>query len=137
MYLEYSFELRSSDRDLEPWPFQLLVQVAGQYHTYNSESDFLVLRSNIPRLAVEVESHPQTGPLVRFFRLVLQGASIVRFANAKLDAYKKEKNFVFVAIIISATGLVERYLLYQDYKRNPHNVRTYVLYMLKCYAESP
>jgi hypothetical protein len=87
---------------------------------------------------VEAEPHPQTGFRVRFFRLILQGASIVRFANATLDAYKKEKNFVFVAIIISATGLVERYLLYQDYRRDPHKVRTgtHVLYMLRCCAES-
>jgi hypothetical protein len=125
----YSFGLTSSDRDLESWPFQLLVQVAGQYYTYTPESDLLVLKSSLPRLAVEVESHPQTGPRVQFFRLILQGASIVRSANTTLDADKKEKNFVFVAIIISTTGMVERYLLYQDYQCNPHKVRMYALYI--------
>ena len=57
---------------------------------------------------------------------MLQGASVVRFANTKLDAYKKEKSFVFVAIFISATGLVERYFLYQNEKKDPYEVRTYV-----------
>ena len=68
---------------------------------------------------------------------MLQGASIVRFANTKLDAYKKEKNFVFVAIFIHSNGQVDRYLLYQDEKKDLHNVRTHVRYILKSYAESP
>jgi hypothetical protein len=67
---------------------------------------------------------------------MLQGASVVRFANTKLDAYKKDKNFVFVAIFISATGLVERYLLFQNGKKDPHKVRTHVQCILKSYAES-
>ena len=44
---------------------------------------------------------------------MLQGACIVRFANTFLDVYKEEKNFVFVAIFISDTGLTDRYFLYQ------------------------
>jgi len=47
-------------------------------------------------------------------RLMLQGASIVRFANTFLDAYKKEKDFIFVAIYISNTGMMDRYVLYQN-----------------------
>ena len=70
------------------------------------------------------------------FRLMLQGASIVRFANTKLDAYKEQKNFVFVAIYIDFNGDVQRYLLYQNEKKDPHKVRTHVLYILKSYAES-
>ena len=46
--------------------------------------------------------------------LMLQGASIVRFANAHLDAYKKEKTFVFMAIFITSYGAAKRYLLYQE-----------------------
>jgi hypothetical protein len=43
--------------------------------------------------------------LVDLIRMMLQGASVVRFANTKLDAYKKKKNFVFVAIYIDSSGL--------------------------------
>jgi hypothetical protein len=67
---------------------------------------------------------------------MLQGTSIFRFANTKLDAHK-EKNFVFVTIYIDSNELVERYLLYQDEKKDLHNVRTHVPYNLKSYAESP
>jgi hypothetical protein len=73
---------------------------------------------------VEVNSLQRTKPPVDFFRLMLQGASVVRFANTKLDAFKKEKNFVFVAIYIGYNGQVERYLLYQNVKKDPHQVRT-------------
>ncbi|KAF8480135.1 hypothetical protein DFH94DRAFT_692479 [Russula ochroleuca] len=40
--------------------------------------------------------------------------SIVRFANTFLDTYKKERNFVFVAIFIGDIGLADRYVLYQN-----------------------
>jgi hypothetical protein len=76
-------------------------------------------------------------PRIDFSRLMLQGASVVRFANTKLDAYKKEKNFVFMAIFINNKGLVERYLLYQDGGKDPHHVRTHVLCTLRSYAEPP
>ena len=70
---------------------------------------------------------------------MLQGASIVRFANTMLDAYKQEKDFVFVAIYIESNGQANRYVLYQDERidpRNPHNVRMHVRCPLKSYAES-
>jgi hypothetical protein len=73
---------------------------------------------------VEVNSI-QEEPRIDLIRLMLQGASIVRFANTMLDAYKKEKNFVFVAIYIDNNGLVERYLLYQDKKKGLHDVRMF------------
>ena len=63
---------------------------------------------------------------------MLQGASIVRFANTKLDAYKEQKNFVFVAIYIDNSGKVDRYLFYQDEKIDPDNpeyVRIHVRYL--------
>jgi hypothetical protein len=73
---------------------------------------------------VEVNS-TQEEPRIDLIRLMLQGASIVRFANTMLDAYKKEKNFVFVAIYIDNNGLVEHYLLYQDKKKGLHDVRMF------------
>lgn len=71
---------------------------------------------------------------------MLQGASVVRFANSKVPAYMEEKKFVFVAIYIDHKGQVERYLLYQDEKIDPHDpqrVRSHVRYLLKHDAESP
>ena len=47
-----------------------------------------------------------------------------------LDAFKQEKTFVFVAIYISSRGLVERYLLYQNKKVDPHKVRTYIMFYI-------
>ena len=85
---------------------------------------------------MEVNSQQRSKPPVDFFRSMLQGASIVRFANTKLDPYNEQKNFVFVAIYIGFTGEVERYLLYQDVKKDPHKVRTHVRYIVKSYAES-
>jgi hypothetical protein len=91
----------------------------------------------LPRLAVEVNSQPQNRPAVDLYRMMLQAASVIRFANTKQEAYKKEKNFVFVAIYIKSNGSAERYLIYQDEKKDPHKVRTYVRYILRPNAEPP
>ncbi|KAH9176203.1 hypothetical protein EDB89DRAFT_2066023 [Lactarius sanguifluus] len=97
----------------DPWPLQLIVQVGEEKenHIYTPRSDFLILKFGLPRLAVEVNSH--TSHKTDFFRLMLQGTIITRFANT-LDMFKNEKNFIFVAIYISATGDADRYLLYQE-----------------------
>ncbi|KAH9052905.1 kinase-like domain-containing protein [Lactarius deliciosus] len=60
--------------------------------------------------------------------MMIQGASVVRFANTTLDTYKNEKNFVFVAIYISGNGQADRYLLYQKKGSNKvfRNLRTFV-----------
>lgn len=47
-----------------------------------------------------------------------------------LDAFKQEKTFVFVAIYINSRGLVERYLLYQNKKVDPHKVRTHIMFYI-------
>ncbi|KAH9995504.1 kinase-like domain-containing protein [Russula vinacea] len=91
----------------------LIVEVDGKSHTYTPRSDFLVLTVDLPRIAVEVNSHSPDRPPVDHHRVILQGASVVRFANTFLDAYKKERNFIYVAIFISDIGQVDRYLLYQ------------------------
>ncbi|KAH9047382.1 kinase-like domain-containing protein [Lactarius hengduanensis] len=64
-------------------------------------------------MAVEVDSNLPDRPGVDHHRPMLQGASVVRFANTTLDTYKIEKNFVFVAIYISGDGHADRYVLYQ------------------------
>ncbi|KAH9168843.1 kinase-like domain-containing protein [Lactarius sanguifluus] len=58
--------------------------------------------------------------------MMIQGASVVRFANTTLDTYKNEKNFVFVAIYISGSGQADRYLLYQRKDSVFRNLRTFV-----------
>ncbi|KAI9443372.1 hypothetical protein H4582DRAFT_1924231 [Lactarius indigo] len=98
----------------DPWPFQLIVQVGRkkENHTYRPRSDFLISKFGLPRVAVEVDSNRLDRPAIDFYRLLLQGASIVRLANT-LDTYK-DKSFVFVAVYISSTGVAYRYILYQE-----------------------
>ncbi|KAH9041678.1 kinase-like domain-containing protein [Lactarius pseudohatsudake] len=97
----------------ESWPFSLVIKVEGRYHTYRPRSDFLVLKFDLPRMAVEVNSTPRDESAVDLYRMIIQGASVVRFANTTLDMYNTEKNFVFVAIYISGDGQAHRYVLYQ------------------------
>ncbi|KAH9047384.1 hypothetical protein EDB84DRAFT_483455 [Lactarius hengduanensis] len=106
--LELSAELHQ-----ESWPFSLVIEVGQVYHTYKPKSDFLVLKSGLPRMAVEVDSNLPDRPGVDHHRPMLQGASVVRFANTTLDTYKIAKNFVFVAIYINGDGHADRYVLYQ------------------------
>ena len=122
---------------MSTWPFNLLVKVNKELYTYSPKSDFVVLKFQVPRLAVQVNSHIRNKDPVESYRLMLQGASIVRFANMMLDAFKHEKNFVFMAAYISSTGQVQRYLLYQNKKADPHKVRMRVLYIFISYLESP
>lgn len=61
--------------------------------TYRLRSDFLFLKCDLPRLAVEVNSYPPGSDPLYHHRLMLRGACIVRFANKFLDAYKGKKNF--------------------------------------------
>ncbi|KAH8979252.1 hypothetical protein EDB92DRAFT_2118863 [Lactarius akahatsu] len=103
----------------ESWPFTLVIKVDGVYHKYRPKSDFLILKFDLPRMAVEANASSSERPAVDHHRLMLQGASVVRFANT-LDTYKNEKNFVFVAIFISGAGQADRYVLYQ--KKDSDNV---------------
>ncbi|KAH8998393.1 hypothetical protein EDB92DRAFT_1941237 [Lactarius akahatsu] len=112
----------------ESWPFSLIIKVDELYHVYKPESDFLVLKFDLPRMAVEVNSTLLGQSAVDHHRMMIQGASVVRFANTTLDTYKNEKNFVFVAIYISGNGQADRYLLYQKKGSNQvfRNLRTFV-----------
>lgn len=75
-----------------------------------------------------VNSHSDRPP-VDHHRLMLQATGIVRFANTFLDAYKENKNFVFVAIFIDDTGLASRYFLYQG--KSSDEVGMHSLYIIK------
>ena len=91
------------------------MKVGQSYYTCNFQSDFHVLKCGLPRMAVVVNPHPLEDEPAEGYpshRLLLQGASVVRFANAYLDEYE-EKNFVFTGISINDLGEASRYLLYQ------------------------
>ncbi|KAH9017855.1 hypothetical protein EDB84DRAFT_1566678 [Lactarius hengduanensis] len=95
------------------WRFPLIVRVGTGYHTYRSKSDFLVLKFGLPRVGVAINAFPPDQPAVDHHCLVLQGASVVRFANTYLDAYRAERDFIFVAIFVGDIGVADRYLMYQ------------------------
>jgi hypothetical protein len=46
--------------------------------------------------------------------MLLQAASVIRFANESLQVYKTRKNFILVAAYIDDNGRAERYILFQD-----------------------
>ena len=71
----------------------LIIQVEKTSFTYKPRSDFLVLKHHLPRMAVEVNSHPPGSEPSDLYRLMLQGACLVRFANKFLDPYKEKKIF--------------------------------------------
>ncbi|KAF8258396.1 kinase-like domain-containing protein [Lactarius quietus] len=98
----------------------LVIQVGKMTHSYIPKSDFLVMKFDLPRLAMEADLHSDRYP-VYYIRLMVQAASIVRFANT-LDTYKKEKDFVFVAIFIFRAGVVRRTLLYQNRNKDGDKV---------------
>ncbi|KAJ2922906.1 hypothetical protein H1R20_g14164, partial [Candolleomyces eurysporus] len=108
----------------DSWPFGILVEVVEEgapvLCSYRPKSDFLVMRGGLPRLIVQVDSQVSGQDLVR---MLLQGGSVVRFANEHLDAFRKEKNFILVAIFVYSDGTAERFILYQD-KTNLDDVST-------------
>jgi hypothetical protein len=87
--------------------------IEDQHRRYKPYSDLLILKSNLPRLLVEVNSTPTLDWPPDLTRMLLQGATIVRFANEFLD----EEDFVLVAFFIDYNGSVTRYTLYQGINR--------------------
>jgi hypothetical protein len=85
-----------------------------QFRKYRPRSDLLISKSNFPRLLVEVNSKPETNRPEDLVRMLLTGAAIVRFANAFLDRFKANKNFVLCAIYLWVNGQVTRFLLFQE-----------------------
>ena len=47
--------------------------------------------------------------------MLVQGASVIRFANHFIDAYSADKNFTLVAVFIRANGIADRCLLFQSH----------------------
>lgn len=92
---------------------------------FTHTDDFLILQSGLPRLAVEVNSYPPGRPATDKYCLKLQGASLIRFANKYLEAYKEKRDFVFIAIYIDDVGQAVRYILYQT--KSSDKVSTHIL----------
>jgi hypothetical protein len=80
---------------------------------YTPRSDFLIATSTLPRLLVEVNSTKMKDWPPDLIRMLLSGASVVRFTNDFLEEFRTKKQFVLVAIFIEQDGEATRYLLYQ------------------------
>ena len=107
-------------RSNQSWTFDLIMrceaikETKNQLRKYRPRSDLLVSKSTLPRLLIEVNSKPQTERPEDLIRMLLAGASVVRFANGFLDRFRAEKNFVLFAIYIWKAGKVSRYSLFQE-----------------------
>jgi len=99
------------------WPFKILIKVAEHLYSYHPKSDFLLQYGSLVRLMVEVQSQSSDDK----YRLLLQAASVVRFANTHLEKYQKDKNFYLVTVYIDKSGQALRRIVYQD--TNNDNVR--------------
>ncbi len=84
-----------------------------QLRTFRPYSDFMVYKSNLPRLLVEVNSKQRTEEWPEdLVRMLLMGAAVVRFANKFLHRFKGK--FVLFAMYIWDNGRVTRYSLFQE-----------------------
>ena len=103
-------------RRYESWPFDLITKcetirtVNEQLRKFQPSSDLLILKSNLPRLLVEINSKPRPEDLIR---MLLTGAAIIRLANKFLDTFTA-KNFVLFAIYMGDNGKAIRYSLFQE-----------------------
>ena len=109
----YLFCELTSDIGGSRWPFSLIVQVGRERRTYTPHSDFLIMKSLLPRLLVKVDSKSPDGTTRDLYHMLIQGACIVRFANSFIDAYSGDK-FILVAVFIRDNGRADRYLLFQS-----------------------
>ncbi|KAH9993369.1 hypothetical protein BJV77DRAFT_362148 [Russula vinacea] len=103
----------------QSWPFELItkcesISVQDQLRKYRPHSDFLILKSKLPRLLVEVNSNTKTDRPEDLVRMLVTGAAVVRFANKFVDRFMANKNFVLCAMYIWDSGKVTRYSLFQD-----------------------
>ena len=96
-------------RSDQSWPLNVIAEctdiqpVNEQLRQYRPRSDLLIIKSNFPRLLVEVNSTPKTQRSLLpedLIRILVLGAAIVRFANKFLDGFKTNRNFVLFAIYI-------------------------------------
>jgi hypothetical protein len=106
-----------------------------QLRKYHPRPDFLISKFKLPRLLVEINSTNVKLWPTDLIRLLLQGAAIVRFANAFLEAFCEAKNFVLCAVFIWDDGEATRHILFQ--KQDRHTVCYAFLYQPDPQAQSP
>ncbi|KAI0256900.1 kinase-like domain-containing protein [Lactifluus subvellereus] len=107
----------------DPWSFQIIVQDnVKHYRSYRLKNDFTALGSSLPRLLIEVNSMPLDEPPQDHYRMLLEAASVILFANQFLEAYKRNKSYILIAAYVGWNGDTERYILFQDEKINPRMV---------------
>ena len=109
------------------------MKVGQSRYKCHLQSNFHVFKYGLPRVAVVVDPPPLEDELAEGLpsnRLLLQGASVVRFANTYLDEYKGKRNFVFTAISIDHIGEACRFILYQTGRYD--EVRTHVVFSPIC-----
>jgi len=112
MRLYRPHDLTSVIRGTEPWPFSFIIQVSGVYYTFRPRSDLLLLANLLPRLLVQANSTSSGSPRDRH-RMLIQGASVVRFTNSFVNAYSANRTFILVAVFIHPDGVIDRFLLFQ------------------------
>ncbi|KAL4260995.1 hypothetical protein AB1N83_009025 [Pleurotus pulmonarius] len=108
--------------DTSHWPFPLIMKAesmpgGSEIRSYLPRSDFSLSYLGLPRVLVEVNSTAvsasgRTPP--DLVRMLLCGASVVRFANGFMDPFKQHKDFVLAAIYIPQSAVVKWYTLYQN-----------------------
>jgi hypothetical protein len=86
-----------------------------QLRQFQPRSDFLIQKSKLPRLLVEVNSTPPKAWPEDLIRMLLTGAAVVRFANRFLMSFKTTP-FMLVTMYIHVNGNVTRYTLFQKQK---------------------
>ena len=105
-------------RSTQSLPFQVITECVNEpnpkrLRRFQPRSDLMVLRSNLPRLLVEVNSAPRKEFPEDLTQMLLVGAAIVRFANKFLDGFKKKKDFVLFAMYVWDDAHITRYSLFQ------------------------
>ena len=93
------------------WPYRIFIKVAENLYSYHPRSDFLFQYGGLTRLMVEVESQGSPDDDIR---LLIQAASVVRFANLHLDKYQTNRDFFLVSVYIHKSGQADRRIVYQD-----------------------
>ncbi len=96
---------RRLHRGNQSWPFSLITKCetapeGEQLRKFRPRSDFMFLKSTLPRLLVEVNSKPRRLRPEDLIRTLLCGAVVVRIANEFLDRFMVSKDFVLFAIYI-------------------------------------
>lgn len=78
---------------------------------WHPRSDFMLTLFGIPRIIVEVKSTSNEDDRSR---MLAQGVTLVRLANALLAKNNAQRDFVLMAIYFDVDTTIDRYLLYQQ-----------------------